>query len=74
MPEPEDGEIRELRIELMKADIPNKDADTAYKQGLLNHEPWKLVLDGMAAGGAVPGAGAGLMASLIALLRCHASL
>jgi hypothetical protein len=74
MPEPEDGGIRELRMELMKADIPNKDADTAYKQGLLKYEPWKLILGGMAAGGAVLGAGAGLMAGLIALLRCHASL
>jgi hypothetical protein len=41
--------------------------DTAYKQGLLRYEPWKLVLGGAAAGAAILGAGAGLMAGFLAL-------
>lgn len=66
-----DDEERQLRVTLMRADIANKEADTAYKQGLLRYEPWKLVLGGAAAGAAMLGAGAGLMAGLLALLRWH---
>jgi hypothetical protein len=42
----------------MHFDIAAKDADTAYKKGLLRYEPWKLVLGGLL------GAGAGLMAGV----------
>jgi hypothetical protein len=55
----------------MHFDIAAKDADTAYKKGLLRYEPWKLVLGGVAAAGALLGAGAGLMAGGIALLKWH---
>jgi hypothetical protein len=54
-------EERELRIALMRADIGNKEADTAYKQGLLRYEPWKVIA--LAAG-----AGAGAMAAAVALM------
>jgi hypothetical protein len=57
-----DDEERELRIDLMRADLANKDADTQYKRGLLRFEPWKIALTGMAAGGA-------LVAALVTLLR-----
>ncbi|HSR78755.1 MAG TPA: hypothetical protein VLN57_19425 [Xanthobacteraceae bacterium] len=50
-----------MRIELMQADIENKRADTDYKRGLLRFEPWKL-------GFAAFGAGAAVMAALVALL------
>lgn len=56
----EDDE-RRVRIELMQADIDNKRADTAYKRGLLRYEPWKL-------GFTAFGAGAAVMAALVALL------
>jgi hypothetical protein len=34
---------RRIRIELMQADIANKIADTEYKKGLLEYEPWKVM-------------------------------
>ena len=45
----------------MEADIANKQADTAYKQGLLKYEPWKVGFLAFAAG-------AGLMGALVGLL------
>jgi hypothetical protein len=54
-------EERELKVALMKADIANKQADTAYKEGLLRYEPWKVIA--LAAG-----AGAGAMAAAVALM------
>lgn len=54
-------EERELRINLMRADIANKEADTAYKQGLLRYEPWKVIA-------VAAGAGAGAMAAAVALM------
>lgn len=45
----------------MRADIANKEADTAYKHGLLRYEPWKVIA--LAAG-----AGAGAMAAAVALM------
>jgi hypothetical protein len=56
-----EDEERQLRMELMRADIENKRADTEYKRGLLNYEPWKLIL-------AAFGAGAALMAALTAVV------
>ncbi len=32
-----------------RADIANKETDTAYKQGLIRHEPWKVLAAGLAA-------------------------
>lgn len=52
---------RELKVQLMIADIKNKNADSAYKEGLLRYEPWKVAAAGFAAG-------AGLLAAAIALL------
>jgi hypothetical protein len=37
----------------MKADIASKQADTAYKEGLLRFEPWKVVVSAFATGAAV---------------------
>ena len=45
----------------MRADIENKQADTAYKQGLLRYEPWKVVTTAF-------GAGFALCGGLVALL------
>jgi hypothetical protein len=45
----------------MRADIQNKQADTEYKRGLLRYEPWKL-------GFTAFGAGAAVVAALVALL------
>ena len=52
---------RQLRIELMRADITNKTADTAYKTKLTEWEPWKAMA-------VAAGAGAGLMGVVIGLL------
>ena len=57
----EDDEERALRIELLKVDIANKQADTAYKEGLLRYEPWKVV-------GVAFGAGATVMGAAVALV------
>lgn len=56
-----EAEEHELRIELMEADIANKRADTAYKQGLLRFEPWKIVIAALAAGSILFGALGGLV-------------
>jgi hypothetical protein len=48
-------------LELMQADIDNKRADPAYKRGLLRYEPWRLAFTAF-------GAGAAVMAALVALL------
>ncbi len=50
----------EMRMLLMAADIANKNADTAYKDGLLKYEPWKVVI-------VSADTGAGLMVALTAL-------
>jgi hypothetical protein len=57
----DDVEMRQLRVDLMKADISNKQADTEYKRGLLRFEPWKLAFTAF-------GAGAAAVIALIALL------
>jgi hypothetical protein len=57
-----DEEQRQLRIDQMRADIANKNADTEYKRGLLRYEPWKVALTGL-------GAGAALTLALITLLN-----
>jgi hypothetical protein len=46
----------ELRIEQMSADIENKRVDTEYKRGLMQFEPWKIVITAVAAGGILGGA------------------
>jgi hypothetical protein len=50
-----DEEAR-LKVELMKADIANKNADSDYKRGLLRFEPWKVAVGAFATGAAVVGA------------------
>lgn len=64
----EDVELRQLRIELMTADIRNKNADTAYKDGLARWEPWKVVMAGFAAGAATLTAAMGMIVLLLHLL------
>jgi hypothetical protein len=71
MTDDEERELHELKVAQMRADIANKEADTAYKQGLLRYEPWKLVLGSAAAGAAMLGAGAGIMVGILALVRWH---
>ena len=63
----EDDEERALRMELMKADIANKQADTAYKEGLLRYEPWKVVGVAFGAGAAVMGAAVALVSAFFHL-------
>ncbi len=54
---------------LMRADLENKQADTAYKVGLLRDEPWKVVATAFGAGFALCG---GLVALLtFVLVRMH---
>ena len=53
-------EERQLRMELMRADIANKQADTRYKMDLSRWEPWKVLALGL-------GAGAGIMAAAVTL-------
>ncbi len=65
-----DGEERKPRIDLMKADIANKQAGTVYKQGLLRYEPWKVVSAAFVAGAAVMGASVALVGALPARSRC----
>ena len=50
---------------LMRADLENKQADTAYEQGLLRYEPWKVVTTAFGAGFALCG---GLVALLTFIL------
>jgi hypothetical protein len=49
----------------MHADIDNKMADTAYKQGLLKYEPWKLVVSALTASAAVFGVIGGVLGYLL---------
>jgi hypothetical protein len=55
----------------MKADIANKEADTAYKQGLLRYEPWKVVSAAFVAGAAVMGAAVALVGGLLHAISPH---
>lgn len=55
----------------MKADIANKNADTAYKQGLLRYEPWKVVSATFLAGVAVMGASVALVGAVLHTLGGH---
>ncbi len=50
-----------LKVMQMHADIDNKMADTAYKQGLLKYEPWKIVISAFAASAAVFGVIGGVL-------------
>ena len=63
MPEHEASELdeRRLRMELMRADIENKQADTRYKLRLAEWEPWKAMFLAF-------GAGASLVVAIIAVL------
>lgn len=64
----DDVDERELRMALMRADIANKDADTAYKQGLLRYEPWKVIALAAGAGAGAMAAAVGLMTAVVRLL------
>lgn len=55
----------------MSADIRNKEADTAYKNGLAKWEPWKVLATGFAAGAATLTAAVGLLAIILHLLGMH---
>ncbi len=46
---------------VMRADLENKQADMAYKIGLLRYEPWKVITTAF-------GAGFALCGGLVALL------
>lgn len=59
-----DDELRDLKGRLMQADIDNKRADTAYKEGLLRYEPWKVVAVAFGGGAAVMGAAIALLGVL----------
>ena len=54
---------------LMRADLENKQADTAYKLGLLRYEPWKVFATAVAASAALFGAIGGVLGYLLA--RVH---
>ena len=69
MSEPLEAEERELRMALMRADLENKQADTAYKLGLLRYEPWKVFTTAVAASAALFGAIGGVIGYLLA--RMH---
>lgn len=47
-----DNEERELRTELMRAQIENLKTDTTYKRRLADYEPWKVVATAAGAGAA----------------------
>ncbi len=64
-------EEQQLRIELMRADISNKQADTAYKLGLLRYEPWKVVAVAFGAGAAVMGASVALVTAAFRAVGSH---
>ena len=49
----------------MRADIANKQADTALKEGLLKYEPWKLTFIAFGAGAGVMGAIFGLLSLIL---------
>lgn len=55
MAEPTELDERRLRMELMRADIENKQADTRYKLTLTRVEPWKLVIAAVIAAAAIGG-------------------
>ena len=64
-----DANERELRMALMRADLENKQADTAYKLGLLRYEPWKVFATAVAASAPLFGAIGGVLGYLLA--RVH---
>jgi len=64
-------EEHQLRIDLMRADISNKQADTAYKLGLLRYEPWKVVAVAFGAGAAIMGASVALVTAVLRAASGH---
>jgi hypothetical protein len=64
-----DDEERELKRQLMVADIANKQADTALKTGLLRYEPWKMLGLAFGAGAAFMGASVALMTAIVRLFQ-----
>ncbi len=56
---------------LLRADIANKQADTAYKNVLVRMEPWKAMALAFGAGAAVMGTAVGLMAAIFRALGAH---
>jgi hypothetical protein len=48
---------------VVRADIANKQDDTAHKLGLLRYEPWKVVAVAFVAGAAVMGASVALVSA-----------
>ena len=59
--DPTELDERRLRMELMRADIENKQADTRYKRRLADWEPWKAMA-------IAAGAGATFTLAIIAVL------
>jgi len=64
-----DADERELRMAVMRADLENKQADTAYKLGLLRYEPWKVFTTALAASAALFGSIGAVLGYLLA--RIH---
>ncbi len=62
---PDEQPERQLRIELMKADISNKNTDSAYKLQLTRWEPWKAMSVAFGAGAAAMAAATTLAAFAI---------
>lgn len=54
---------------VMRADLENKQADTAYKLGLLRYEPWKVFTTAVAASAALFGSIGAVLGYLLA--RIH---
>ncbi len=65
MPEPTNDIEQQLRTELLRADIENKPADTAYKNELSRWEPWKVVFLAFRAGAGTVAAIVGLMTAIL---------
>jgi len=57
--------------ELVRPDISNKQADTAYKLGLLRYEPWKVVAVAFGAGAGVMGASVALVSATFRAVIGH---
>jgi hypothetical protein len=55
MPDPTKLDEWKLRIEPMRADLENKQADTRYKITLTRVEPWKVIIAAVIAAAAIGG-------------------
>lgn len=58
-------DIEELRMEQIRADVRNKDADSNYKLTLARWEPWKAMATAFGAGAAFTLAMIGLISFVL---------